>query len=184
MGDAMDISRSADELRRSAEELRATAQRMSDMADALDAEAGTNQVHHLPPMRETAAPAVHPEQLLTLASKIYAGRRARTRFLRDDLLGEPAWDILLDLFIAEMRGRRLSTSSLCIAAAVPSPTALRWIRILEKCGLVHSESCSTDPRITWQSLTPKGSSAMRECLSGFVTELPAPIRRELRLVSA
>jgi DNA-binding MarR family transcriptional regulator len=81
-----------------------------------------------------------------------------------------------------MKGRRISTSSLCMGAAVPSTTALRWIRHLEELGLVHREDSASDGRVNWQSLTPKGSNAMRECLSGFVTQLPAPIRRELRLV--
>src|SRR3546814_1843272 len=42
---------------------------------------------------------------------------------------DPAWDMLLDLYLAAERNTRpVSISSLCIASAVPATTALRWIK--------------------------------------------------------
>ncbi|WP_156839397.1 MarR family transcriptional regulator [Novosphingobium aquimarinum] len=63
-----------------------------------------------------------------LARQAYADRRRRPKiFANEDLFGEPAWDILLDLFIAEKERRRVSVTSACIGSAVPSTKVSRSI---------------------------------------------------------
>src|SRR3546814_15893799 len=57
-------------------------------------------------------------------------RRMRDQFFRSELFADPAWDMLLDLMAARLEHKRVSVSSLCIAAAVPVTTALRWIKSL------------------------------------------------------
>lgn len=47
-----------------------------------------------------------------------------------DLFGEPAWDMIVDLFIAAEENKTVSVSSLCIDASVPMTTVLRWNNIL------------------------------------------------------
>ena len=59
--------------------------------------------------------------------KIIRARRMRDQFFSEGLFEDPAWDMLLDLYAAEMEGAQVSVSSLCIAAAVAPTTALRWI---------------------------------------------------------
>lgn len=82
-----------------------------------------------------------------LARQTYEDRRRRSKiFQADDLFGEPAWDILLDLFIAAKERRSVSVTSACIGSAVPSTTALRWITILEKHGLLVREADPGDAR--------------------------------------
>lgn len=82
-----------------------------------------------------------------LARQTYDDRRRRTKiFATEDLFGEPAWDILLDLFIAAKERRRVSVTSACIDSAVPSTTALRWITILEKNGFLAREADPGDAR--------------------------------------
>jgi hypothetical protein len=54
-------------------------------------------------------------------------RRMRSHYFIPELFADPAWDILLDLTAARLEGRLVAVSSLCIAAAVPATTALRWI---------------------------------------------------------
>lgn len=63
-------------------------------------------------------------------------RRLRDQYFRGDLFADPAWDILLDLMAARLEGRKVAVSSLCIAAAVPATTALRWIKLLTDRGLL------------------------------------------------
>jgi hypothetical protein len=53
--------------------------------------------------------------------------RLRSQHFVPALFADPAWDILLDLAAARIDGRMVAVSSLCIAAAVPATTALRWI---------------------------------------------------------
>ena len=63
-------------------------------------------------------------------------RRLREEVIGQNLFADPGWDILLDLTLARLEGRQTSVSSLCIAASVPTSTALRWIRSLQKAGII------------------------------------------------
>lgn len=62
-------------------------------------------------------------------------RRLRDRYMPADLFADPAWDMMLDLMAARLDGKHVSVSSLCIAAAVPPTTALRWIGQLTDRGI-------------------------------------------------
>jgi hypothetical protein len=98
-----------------------------------------------------------------LARQTYEDRRRRTKIFRsEELFGEPAWDILLDLFIAAKERRRVSVTSACIGSAVPSTTALRWIAILEKQGLLVREADPGDARRVYVKLSARGYAAMLE----------------------
>ncbi|WP_188770321.1 MarR family transcriptional regulator [Novosphingobium endophyticum] len=98
-----------------------------------------------------------------LARQAYDDRRRRTKiFGIEALFGEPAWDILLDLFIAAKERRRVSVTSACIGSAVPSTTALRWITILEKHGLLVREADPGDARRVYVKLSARGYAAMLE----------------------
>lgn len=57
-------------------------------------------------------------------------RRRREHHFPADLFADPAWDMMLDLYAAHYERRDISVSSLCIAAAVPATTALRWIKLM------------------------------------------------------
>lgn len=91
-------------------------------------------------------------------------RRLRDQFFEASLFADPAWDMLLDLFAAELERRRVSVSSLCIAAAVPPTTALRWIATMHEHGLFARQADPTDRRRAYIGLTAKGLEAMRSYL--------------------
>ncbi len=98
---------------------------------------------------------------LALARQAYALRRKRAAiFGNPDLFGEPAWDILLDLFIAAGEGKNVSVSSACIGSAAPSTTGLRWLGILADEGLVLRENDPEDHRRVLVRLTAAGQAAM------------------------
>lgn len=122
--------------------------------DSSDAEAGliTNSLA----MFEQYEP-----RMLWLAEAEYAARRARSRFIDSDILGEPAWDILLDLSIQRMKGKRVSVTSLCIASAVPATTGLRWIAQLRDQGLLERRDSEADKRKSFVQLTEAGWRKMR-----------------------
>ena len=87
-------------------------------------------------------------------------RRIRARFFAEALFADPAWDILLDLRLAELEGRRVAVSSLCIAAAVPATTALRWIGLMTETGLLTRLPDPRDGRRVFVRLSSQGSAAM------------------------
>jgi DNA-binding MarR family transcriptional regulator len=98
-----------------------------------------------------------------LARQHYRSRRLRGKiFGSESLFGEPAWDILLDLFIANKEQRKVSVMSACIGSAVPSTTALRWIAALERENLIVREDDPDDARRTYVVLTQEGDAAMSE----------------------
>jgi DNA-binding MarR family transcriptional regulator len=113
--------------------------------------------------------------LSLLAEDLYRDRRRRARHLPDRLLGEPAWDILLDLYVAAGRGQAVSVSNACLSADAPASTALRWLQHLEREGLVVRLPDPTDARRHYVRLTESGLARMTayfaECRGDLVGEV-------------
>ena len=87
-------------------------------------------------------------------------RRVRERFFDEGLFADPAWDILLELYAAELGSQRVTISSLCVASAVPPTTALRWINSLVEKGLLIRTNDHMDGRRVFASLSPSAFDAM------------------------
>lgn len=92
-------------------------------------------------------------------------RRTRDKFFGRDLFGEPAWDILLELYAAKGTGRKVSVSGACYATGVPLSTALRWIVRLEKCGWIRRFNDPLDKRRAWLTLSDEADIKMGEFLT-------------------
>ncbi|UUR09186.1 helix-turn-helix domain-containing protein [Sphingomonas glaciei] len=88
-------------------------------------------------------------------------RRLRSTFLPADLFADPAWDMLLDLLQAEIVQHRVPVSSLCIAAAVPATTALRWIKSMTDRGLLVRRDDPHDGRRVFIEMAPATSAGLR-----------------------
>jgi len=88
-------------------------------------------------------------------------RRMRAAYFAEDLFADPAWDILLDLFAADLEGRQVSVSSLCITAAVPGTTALRWIGSMVGSGLLVRGADAQDRRRAFITLSPTSRQGMQ-----------------------
>ncbi len=102
-----------------------------------------------------------------LATKLFERRRARSRYFPDELFGEPGWDILLDLYIASLQDRPVSTSDPGLAAGVPSTTALRWLKSLEAGGFIYRVPDRSDGRRSFVHLTHQGEQAMERYLGSI-----------------
>jgi DNA-binding MarR family transcriptional regulator len=111
-----------------------------------------------------------PSVSVETISKVIRARRLRTRYFPDDLFADPAWDIMLDLLRAEASQMRVSVSSLCLAAEVPATTALRWIKSMEKQGLIIRRADPHDGRRVFIELSPDTSLA----LNRYFSELENP----------
>lgn len=92
-------------------------------------------------------------------------RRLRAQYFDGELFADPAWDMLLDLYAATLENQRVSVSSLCIAAAVPPTTALRWIGTMHEVGLFERHADPDDRRRAYIALSERGAAAMRAYLS-------------------
>jgi predicted transcriptional regulator len=94
-----------------------------------------------------AEPLAPETSLGIVARAMYNERRVRDHVAELALFGEPAWDILLDLFASEAEGKSVSISSACLAASVPMTTALRWVSRLEEEGLIERRATGDRRRI-------------------------------------
>ena len=94
-------------------------------------------------------------------------RRLRDQYFEPTLFADPAWDMLLDLMAARLEHRQVAVSSLCIAAAVPPTTALRWIKTLTDTGLLVRVADPRDGRRVFLELSDEGAAAMTAYLAAF-----------------
>lgn len=107
-----------------------------------------------PDKTDAAFPIPTIDDWLDAAVDAYNMRRHREKvFGETQLFGEPTWDILLDLFIAELRNVKMQTTSVCIGAQVPQTTALRWLALLEREKLVRRYRDRDDSRRVYIQLT-------------------------------
>jgi len=95
-------------------------------------------------------------------------RRNRARYFDADLFFDPAWDMILELYAAELGQRRISITSLAGGAAVPYTTAQRWMGTLEAKGLIQRQQDPFDGRRYFMSLSPRGF----EAIEGFFRSVP------------
>jgi hypothetical protein len=103
---------------------------------------------------------------------IIRARRLRDQYFGNELFADPAWDILLDLFAARLEKRSVAVSSLCIAAAVPPTTALRWIKTLTDLGLLVRTADPQDGRRVYIELAPKAAEGVEACLKAALRVSP------------
>ena len=108
---------------------------------------------------------VEPEEVSEPATvnrvrAILKSRRLREQHFDAGLFADPAWDMLLELYMAELGQYRISVSSLCASAAVPATTALRWMKTLEEKGLVMRHPDPSDGRRIFVALSDEAEQKM------------------------
>lgn len=100
------------------------------------------------------------QEAIAFVDSLLAARKARLKFFDADLFFDPAWAMLLDLYRSDLKGTTLSVSSLCLGSGVPSTTALRYVRTLEKRGFVERIADELDKRRIFVTMTDKARDAM------------------------
>lgn len=104
-------------------------------------------------------------QAVSHAQRIIRIRQRREHALGADLFADPAWDILLDLFVQRVEGRATSSTSASIASRAPMTTALRYISALCQRGLLTRQSADHDHRIHYVELSDDTYHQMIELLT-------------------
>lgn len=85
-----------------------------------------------------------------------------------DLFADPAWEILVDLYIQAAHGRPVSVSSACLASGVPPTTGLRWLNRLCQEGLVERNGDANDARRIQVTLTHEAVARIETALDRAV----------------
>ena len=111
-----------------------------------------------------AAPSEEPDgespdsdqaRLERRARTLLESRRRRVAIFGPQIFAEPAWDMLLILYLSG-GGRRQTQTSLGELSGASRSTAMRWIDYLSCRDLVRREEHPTDKRRNFVSLTEKG----------------------------
>lgn len=91
-------------------------------------------------------------------------RRKRVAIFGNQMFAEPAWEMLLLLFLSEGR-QRITQSKLGELSGASRSTGLRWIDYLSDHGLAERREHPTDKRQNFVSLTEKGRALLSVYLS-------------------
>lgn len=76
------------------------------------------------------------DEVANRAALLLAFRRARTEELPPSLFGEPSWTFLLELFIADARGVRITGRQISERFQISEGVLSRWLKHLSAEGLV------------------------------------------------
>lgn len=87
-----------------------------------------------------------PPSTAQVVKSVIKARTVREQIFGTDIFRDPAWDMLLDLYVNREEGRETSVSSLCIAAGVPATTGLRYIAAMEKLSFLGRRKDGRDAR--------------------------------------
>lgn len=112
-------------------------------------------------------PVLRGHELRRIACRILEFRRSRATFLNAAMLGEPAYEMLLCLYVSEGAGDPMTPARLAELTDVPHSSALRWIDYLVDKELVTREAHPSDRRATVIDLTPKGKQALDALLQAL-----------------
>jgi DNA-binding MarR family transcriptional regulator len=126
-------------------------------------------LHQMTTRRPAPASQQDRSRLLMKARTLLSERSRRTQFFSRAMFGEPAWDMLLGLYV--MNGRRVSVGKLTSLVDEPKTTALRWIDYLEKEHLIEKRPDFLDRRVVWVDLLDRG----RQLLDVYLSSLPDDI---------
>lgn len=117
--------------------------------------------HERPPSaRGTRVPADVSARSLAAARRMVRERLRRSHHFDSSLFADPAWDMMLDLFIAEGEGRETPVMNLCLSSQVPETTTLRWVKTLEQAGIVIRQRDEHDQRRVLVRLSPDAARAL------------------------
>jgi DNA-binding MarR family transcriptional regulator len=103
-------------------------------------------------------------------TQIIENRRRRTLLFSADLFADPAWDIMLELFLAGLEFRRTAISDLGYKIEVPMTTSLRWIDKLQADGWVKRIPDPRDHRRVLVELSARGTHGMHVWLGDWLEQ--------------
>jgi DNA-binding MarR family transcriptional regulator len=107
------------------------------------------------------------------ARQLLGLRRLREETLGANLFADPAWDLLLHLYVETAAGRQVAISGLCAAARVRPTTGLRWINLLADAGLLEKTGDPGDARRVFVGFAPGAEDRIHRLLTQAMAETAA-----------
>ena len=119
-------------------------------------------------MAEHNQRALVAAHLVRIVSEMIRSRKKRAAVFSQSLFSDPAWDIVLTLFLAQIRKERITTSEVSNTTSIPLTTVHRWIETLEQKGWAGRTPDPNDQRRLFVELSPRGSTAMCSWLDDWL----------------
>jgi FixJ family two-component response regulator/predicted transcriptional regulator len=91
-------------------------------------------------------------------------RKQRSEFLPQEMFGDPAWFMFLELAHLERSGKATSVSGLCMSANISQTTALRRIQDMVEAGLIVRHEDPRDKRRSHINLTTEANERLNQLL--------------------
>lgn len=113
----------------------------------------TNSTQSLWAQPTRASGPFHSDALLEIARVVVASRQSRKAYFASSIFGEPAWDMLLTLYVADREGMPVTVGRLAQLSDARLTTAIRWIEYLEQSGLIERRDHPHDARVVLIELT-------------------------------
>lgn len=111
-----------------------------------------------------------PEIPAEAVARMARAWRERSCYLPGELLADPAWGMLLELFHGELAGRRIPLSRLYKLSGVSITSAVRWLKALESRQLVVRRVDPNGSESEFVELTCKASLALRRYFRDMAQE--------------
>lgn len=115
----------------------------------------------------TDAGVAMPTDPVARARSLIKQRRLRRRFLPGELFHEPAWEMLLALYVARHEKKIMNVKTLVSNADAPATTSQRWIEHLAQLRLVDRVTDPVDRRRIEVSLSDSGRDAIERYLAAL-----------------
>jgi hypothetical protein len=120
---------------------------------------------------EMAPPELtRPRAHLTSLRLLIIESQLRIEIVTGCRFGDPAWDLLLRLYLAHLEERPMISTELCKEAALTETTGQRWIARLVEGGLLQQRTEAADRRARWVSLSPAGRTKMERYFEAIAGE--------------
>lgn len=114
-----------------------------------------------------AAQRLHDRRLATAKAWIKAGL-IRTKTLGDGFAADPAWDILLNVYVSSIESQNITATNAGYSGQVPLSTGLRWISLLEANAWLTRINDPIDKRLRILVLTPEGKRRLEAAFDAAV----------------
>jgi DNA-binding MarR family transcriptional regulator len=117
----------------------------------------------------SAQPILYPPEVtdpdiaeLGLVDATIRIRRARAAHFPPEWFSDPAWDILLFLFISHLQEVKVTVGDVGHGTGNRPTTAIRWLDIIESAGLLDRRRSTRDSRRVYVFLNERGVNLMRK----------------------
>lgn len=99
-------------------------------------------------------------------------RKVRSKYFPSELFSDPCWEMLLDLYDAQLSGAEVTVTSLGAASGASPTTALRRMENLQNHALIERLADSADKRRTIVRLTEAGLTAVEQFFESLLARRP------------